>query len=218
MIVHAATRKFIEMILGQSERSSFLPLVGFAALASTLSMSVPVEWLVVAASLACRRRWMMTALIAAVGSGVASLVLYLGFHHFGWSILLERYPELAGSRAWLRANDWLSRYGLLAIFGLMALPLPVPKLPMLAVAGIYRLPIADVFVAILAGKTIKYLAYAYVAIRFPDALRALTENGLQVKTIRAPRLQRLVVAGAGTGRALRALAISARCTERHHQK
>jgi uncharacterized membrane protein YdjX (TVP38/TMEM64 family) len=74
---------------------------------------------------------------------------------------LSMSVPLAGSRAWLQATDWLSTYGLLTIFGLMALPLPFPKLPMLAVAGIYRLPIADVFIAILVGKIIKYLAFAY---------------------------------------------------------
>ena len=39
-------------------------------------------------------------------------------------MLAERYPELAGTRAWLQASDWISRYGPLALFGLMALPVP----------------------------------------------------------------------------------------------
>jgi uncharacterized membrane protein YdjX (TVP38/TMEM64 family) len=101
---------------------------------------------------------MLIAAIAAMGSAIASLGLYIAFHHFGWNPLLARYPDLAGSQAWLQATDWLSKYGLLAILGLMALPLPFPKLRMLAVAGIYRQPIADVFLAILVGKIIKYLA------------------------------------------------------------
>lgn len=176
MIIHTATHRIIAIVLEGADRRSFVPLVGLAAFFSTLSMSVPVEWLVVVAALASPRRWGATASIAALGSAAASLGLYLAFHHFGWNILAERYPELAGSRAWLQATDWLSRYGLLALFGLMAVPLPIPKLPMLAVAGIYRLPILDVFIAILAGKLIKYLAYAYIAVRFPKALRSLNEH------------------------------------------
>ena len=124
MIIHAMTHRIIGMILKQAERRSFVPLVGLAAFLSTLSMSVPVEWLVVVATLASRSRWVTTASIAAFGSAIASLGLYLAFHHFGWNILLERYPELAGARAWLQATDWLSRYGPLALFGLMAVPLP----------------------------------------------------------------------------------------------
>lgn len=203
MIIHATTHRIIAMILKRAERSSFVPLVGLAAFLSTLSMSVPVEWLVVAAALACRSRWAMTASIAALGSAIASLGLYLAFHHFGWNILAERYPELAGSRAWLQATDWLSRYGLLALFGLMAVPLPIPKLPMLAVAGIYRLPIPHVFFAIIAGKIIKYLAYAYIAIRFPEALRSLTDHTVPLSRLRSARLRTLIVAGMVTSRKIR---------------
>ncbi|MBA7473089.1 VTT domain-containing protein [Bradyrhizobium sp. CCH5-F6] len=204
-------------ILGQAERSSFPPLVGATAFLSTLTMSVPVEWLVVVAALACRRQWTMTALMAAVGSATASLGLYLTFHHFGWSILLARYPELADSQAWSQATDWLSKYGLLAIFALMALPLPVPKVPMLAVAGIYRLPITDVFVAILAGKIIKYLAYSYLAVRFPEALRFLTQRGSPAD--RVPyRVRSLMVARMTTSRKIRTFVTPAGGAETHHQE
>lgn len=191
------------MILKQAERSTFVPLVGLAAFLSTLSMSIPVEWLVVVAALACRSRWVLTASMAALGSAIASLGLYLAFHHFGWNILLARYPELAGSRAWLQATDWLSRYGLLALFGLMVVPLPIPKLPMLAVAGIHRLPIPDVFVAIVAGKTIKYLAYAYAAVRFPAALGCLTDHMEPLSYPRSRRLRTLVIVATAMSRNIR---------------
>jgi membrane protein YqaA with SNARE-associated domain len=203
MIIHAATHGIISIILKRAERTSFIPLVGLVAFLSTLSMSVPVEWLVVAAALAAPRRWGATASIAALGSAIASLGLYLAFHHFGWNILAERYPELAGSRAWLQATDWLSRYGLLALFGLMAVPLPIPKLPMLAVAGIYRLPILDVFVAIVAGKMIKYLAYAYISVRFPKILHAITDDMLPFRRTYPRRLQTLVIAGMAMSRKIR---------------
>lgn len=133
---------------------------------------------------------------------IASLGFYLAFHHFGWNILIKRYPELAGSRAWLQATDWLSQYGLLAIFGLMAVPLPIPKLPMLAVAGIYRLPILDVFVAIIVGKVIKYLAYAYITVRFPEA-HFLTDHTVPLNRLRSPRLHTWIVAGMAMSRKIR---------------
>lgn len=88
-------------------------------------------------------------------------------------MLAERYPELAGTRAWAQASDWISRYGPLALFGLMALPLPIPKLPMLAVADLYRLPIQEVVIAIWSGKIIKYTLYAYVVTRFPRTIRRI---------------------------------------------
>jgi membrane protein YqaA with SNARE-associated domain len=67
----------------------------------------------------------------------------------------------------------MSRYGTVALFALMALPLPVPKLPALAFAGIYRLPIVEVGLAIWAGKILKYSAYSYGTVRFPALGRGL---------------------------------------------
>lgn len=48
---------------------------------------------------------------------------------------------------------------------------------MLAVGGIYRLPIISVFVVILARKVIKYSAYARLTARFPETLRSLAKLG-----------------------------------------
>lgn len=125
MICQATMHRFVDILLGQVECSSFSPLVGVTAFLSTLTMTVPAEWLVVVTCAACRRRWTMTASMAAVGSAVASLGLQPTLHHFGWNMLLARYPELAGSQAWSQATDWLSTYGLRGIFALMALPVPV---------------------------------------------------------------------------------------------
>jgi uncharacterized membrane protein YdjX (TVP38/TMEM64 family) len=114
---------------------------------------VPVEWLVVVGTLTNRRRWISVAAWAATGSSLAAIGFYFAFHHLGWSLLAERYPDLASTRAWAQASGRISRYGPLALLGLMALPLPIPKLPMLAAAGLYRLPIQEVVVAIWSGKS-----------------------------------------------------------------
>lgn len=173
MIVHATAHRVLAFVMRQGARPIFPFLLGGFAFVATITQTVPVEWLVVAGVLTSGRRWVSVAFCAATGSALAALGLYLAFHHFGWSMLAERYPELTTSRAWVQATDWLSQYGSLTLFGLMALPLPIPKLPTLAVAGIYRLPIPEVAVAIWLGKIVKYFAYAYVATRFPGALRRL---------------------------------------------
>ncbi|MDU6729435.1 MAG: hypothetical protein E6471_22450, partial [Bradyrhizobium sp.] len=63
------------------------------------------------------------------------------------------------------------------IFAVMVLPLPVPKLALLAVAGIYRLPVLHVTLAIFSGKLIKYTLYAYLALRFPGFFQRLAHRG-----------------------------------------
>ncbi|MBR1135278.1 MAG: VTT domain-containing protein [Bradyrhizobium sp.] len=173
MIMHAMTRRALAYIVWQGERPEFAPLLGALSFLATITLAVPVEWLVVVGTLTNRRRWLSVAACAATGSSLAAIGFYFAFHHLGWSMLAERYPELAGTRAWLQASDWISRYGPLALFGLMALPLPIPKLPMLAVAGLHRLPIQEVVIAIWSGKIIKYTLYAYVVTRFPRTIHRI---------------------------------------------
>jgi len=171
MIVHAMARRALAYIVRQGERPEFAPLLGTLSFLATITLTVPVEWLVVVGTLTNSRRWLSVAACAAAGSSLAAIGFYFAFHHLGWSMLAERYPELAATPAWLQASDWISRYGPLALFGLVALPLPIPKLPMLAVAGLYRLPIQEVVIAIWSGKIIKYTLYAYVVTRFPGIIR-----------------------------------------------
>jgi len=159
-----------------SKQKLFPPIVGGVAWLSTQTLTMPVEILVVVATLLSRPRWLSIAFFAATGSAVASVVFYLAFHHLGWALLIERYPEISNTRAWLEITKWLSDYGVLALFAFMAFPAPVPKTAVLAFAGIYRLPIAEVIAAIWIGKLIKYGAYAFIAARFPHRFRAAKRN------------------------------------------
>ena len=83
---------------------------------------------------------------------------------------------------WADATRWLSQYGSIALFVLMALPLPVPKVPSLAFAGIYRLPIYEVLLAIGAGKLIKYSLYALIVSSFPERFARLYPGHWQAAT------------------------------------
>ena len=170
-------RDRVESLLSRwSRQKLFPPIVGVVAWLSTITLTMPVEILVVVATLLSRPRWFPIAFFAATGSAVASVALYLAFHHLGWALLVERYPEISNTRAWSEITKWLSDYGVLALFAFMAFPAPVPKTAVLAFAGIYRLPIAEVIAAIWIGKFIKYEAYAFIAARFSHRFRAVRRN------------------------------------------
>jgi membrane protein YqaA with SNARE-associated domain len=173
VILHALARRATASLFRRASGRGFPPLVGAAAFGATLTQTVPSEWIVVASVVTRGRDWLALGMWAALGAGTAAVFLYLGFHHLGWNLLAARYPELAASRAWSEAAGWLDRYGVAVLFAVMALPLPMPKLPVLAAAGLQRLPIAEVAVTILAGKAIKYGAYGYLAARFPGFARRL---------------------------------------------
>ena len=142
------------------------PMVGVLALGLTLSMSVPFGSVLVLAVLLQRERWRAITLWSAVGASIGGLLLYLVFHHLGWNQLLVWYPDIAASRSWRDATEWLTRYGSWALFVIAASPLP--QTPALAFAAITRLPVGEVLVALLLGKLFKYGVYAWLVARFPD--------------------------------------------------
>lgn len=148
MIGQAVAHRALASLHRRGENRSFPGLVAVLSFTTKITQSVPFEWVVVTGALLNRRRWLALALSAATASSAAALGLYFAVHHFGWGLLAERYPDLPASQAWVQVNAWMSRYGMLALFALMALPLPAPKLPAFAFPGIYRLPIAEIGLAI----------------------------------------------------------------------
>jgi len=157
-------------LLRRADSPAFPAVVGAVAVAATLSMSVPFATLLVAAVLMARRRWGAIAVGASLGAALGAALLYLVFHHLGWARLFVAYPDVVRSSAWNDAARWLSAYGVVALLVIAATPLPLT--PALMFAGISRLPIAEVVLALWVGKLAKYLVYAWLASRFPErALR-----------------------------------------------
>lgn len=167
MISHAVTHKVAAYLGRRANAPWFSLLIGLCAFLVTITLTLPVELLVVISVLISPTRWIAIGVFAASGSSLASLGLYLAFHHLGWNLLIEWYPDIANSKLWADSTRWLSEYGGLALFVLMAVPLPIPKTPALAFVAIYRMPIYEVVLAIGLGKLLKYTLYAYVVSRFP---------------------------------------------------
>jgi hypothetical protein len=57
------------------------------------------------------------------------------------------YPAIARPKFWAYSTRYLAEYGSMALFLVMALPFPVPKIPALAFVAIYRMPIYEVTLA-----------------------------------------------------------------------
>jgi membrane protein YqaA with SNARE-associated domain len=168
-------------LLRRADSRAFPVVVGAVAVAATLSMSVPFATLLVAAVLMAPRRWGAIAVWASLGAALGAALLYLAFHHLGWARLFAAYPDVVRSSAWADATRWLSVYGVTALLVIAATPLPLT--PALMFAGISRLPIAEVVLALWIGKLAKYLVYAWLASRFPE--RALRRGQRHAAALRA---------------------------------
>lgn len=104
--------------------------------------------------------------MSALGSAVGATVLVMAFHQLGWTQLYERFPELATHDNWRRIIEWVASFGALALFLIAASPLP--QTPALIFFGIARQDYQSVFLAMLAGKILKYGLFAWLAARFPE--------------------------------------------------
>ena len=165
MFVYFLERKARAVLARSTTSRPYPAVVAAVAFGLTVSMSMPFAPVLIFAVLLNRARWRSIAIHCSLGSAAGALVLYLVFHHLGWAAVTAYYPDLTRSTAWIQATTWLSAYGTPALFFIAASPLP--QSPALIFAAIYRLPVIDVFLALLVGKLIKYGAYAWLVSKFP---------------------------------------------------
>lgn len=144
-------------------------LLGLATLLSfggTISAAYPVTIVVVTAVMLAPRRWLSLCLGCATGSALAGAVIVGVAHWLGYNEIHTLFPNLISAETWNEASGWIGEYGVWAIFGVGASPLP--QMPLLIFYGIVDDRIIEAFIALLAGKILKYGAVVWVTQHFPE--------------------------------------------------
>jgi membrane protein YqaA with SNARE-associated domain len=154
------------LIRESAEGHAFLFVCMMLSLGGTVSAAYPVTAVVVPAALLVPPRWRQITGVTALGSALGATLLVIVFHHLGWTQLYERFPELSTHATWIKVMAWVSDYGAAALF-LIAIS-PLPQTPALIIFGITSHDYLIIFIAMLAGKTLKYGVFAWTATRFPE--------------------------------------------------
>ena len=144
-------------------------LVGIAALISfggTLTAAYPVSAVIVTAVMLSPRRWLRLSLACATGSALAGAVIVGVSHILGYNEIHHLFPKLLSVETWNEGARWVGEYGVWAIFGVGASPLP--QMPLLIFFGIVDDRIGEAFLALLGGKVLKYGLIAWVTQHFPE--------------------------------------------------
>jgi membrane protein YqaA with SNARE-associated domain len=144
-------------------------VVGVIACLLTLSMTIPFASILIGAVLLNRERWVAIVVVSSIGSAFGGVFLYLGIHHLGWAEVLALYPQLAQSETWSIMTRWISDYGVWALLLFAASPLP--QTPALVITAVSRVPVIEIFAAMLCGKLLKYTFYGYLAANVPNWLQ-----------------------------------------------
>ena len=146
-------------------------LLGFCTLISfggTLTAAYPVSAVVITAVMLAARRWLMVSIACSAGSALAGAVIVGISHLLGYNEIHHLFPNLIGPETWAEASQWIGDYGVWAIFGVGASPLP--QMPLLIFYGIVDDRVLEAMIALFAGKLIKYTLIAWVTQHFPEKL------------------------------------------------
>lgn len=157
---------WLRTTLAASAADPYYPwVVAFFAFVVTLTFSFPFAAVLIPATLLAPQRWLGLGILSGVGSGIGASALVQVFHSVGWGAIAQHYPELAQMESWQWANDWLLRFGLLALLVIAASPLP--QTPALLVYAMVDPFWPGVLVAIGAGKALKYTLITWLTARYP---------------------------------------------------
>lgn len=143
-------------------------LVALLAFSDLFIGIVPTDIFVVSAVMATPKRWifisLLTALASALGAiGAAGFCTYLGE-----PALVKYLPGVVGSPGWIWTDAYMTKYGLWALIGFSAGPLPLQ--PAVLIAGLMKKSLFLIFMGVLVGRTIKYPIECWVAAQCPEYL------------------------------------------------
>lgn len=144
-------------------------LLGIATLLSffgTLTAAYPVTVVIVTAVMLAPRRWLRLSLGCATGSALSGAAIVGIAHMLGYNQIQSWFPEMISPETWNEASRWVDDYGIWAIFGVGASPLP--QMPLLIFYGIVDDRIVEAFFALLGGKILKYGVIAWITQHFPE--------------------------------------------------
>jgi membrane protein YqaA with SNARE-associated domain len=116
------------------------------------------------------------AMAATAGSAIGCTLLYLGARRAGVAALKRVTPQKRD-----RIENLLGRYDLIAVMVPAVLPPPFPFKPFVLCAGVFKLKTWRFIVAILIGRSVRFLVEGWLAIRFGgDANSIISRHGWKV--------------------------------------
>lgn len=149
------------------DRIWYLPVMGLIAGLDLWIWVVPTDGIVVSSALLKPKKWISVALWIALGSTLGCLSMGLAIQHWGME-LIQWVGMDTTSSSWIRATEWMEKFGVWAIFFFAIGPLPVH--PGIAIGALGEIPVWELVFAAGLGRSIKYLFLAWLATHAPNTL------------------------------------------------
>ena len=162
---------FVIQMLGFASRSWFpwVAALGTALNLFTLVFTAATVVLFLAAVLARPKNWAYAAVANSLGATLGSAALLALVGSQGEGLIETNFPSVVASPAWSKMMFFMSKYGIVGMIGVSALPLILH--PIIAFGLVTGMSSLQILLIIFIGRTIKYLVMAKVATSAPAALR-----------------------------------------------
>ncbi len=141
-------------------------VVGFAAVDASF-LGMPLDAIVAGYSYADPARFLLYAFMAAVGSALGSIPIYLIGYKGGEVLVVKRM----GEKRFNRIRSSFEKHGLLAIMVPSMLPPPTPFKLFVLSAGVAEMSFGKFIGAIFAGRFLRFALVSIIVIRYgPEIL------------------------------------------------
>jgi membrane protein YqaA with SNARE-associated domain len=164
-----------------TDKSWYPLLIGFFAFIDNLIVIVPTDGLLVSSILLRARRWLWFALAVTVGSSLGALLLAYLIEIHGMPWILNYFPNLNKGWAWMTTEKFFLEYGLIVVFAVAAAP--VFQHPAIVLAAVSNIALVHIFLAVFAGRLIKYLVMGYISSHAPKMLGKLWGLGEELEEV-----------------------------------
>ncbi len=146
-------------------------LVGALAFADLFISVIPTDIFVVSAVMAKPRKWIFVSVFTAISSSLGALGAAALCMHLGEPALVKYFPGVVGSSAWVWTDTYMTKYGLWALIGFSAGPLPLQ--PAVLIAGLTKQNLFLTFLGVFIGRILKYPLECWLAAQCPHYLEKL---------------------------------------------
>ena len=155
---------FLRLLRKYANRPWFLPILCLAAAVDLFIVVIPIEPMVIMATVMRPRNWLRTGFAVATASGIGAIALTLTARVYGEPFVdWVAGAEFLHSTRWIQAQNWVASYGFWAVL-ITALG-PLPQQLVVLIAGLAGMPIPSIFLGVWLGRLPKYTLAAYLASR-----------------------------------------------------
>jgi membrane protein YqaA with SNARE-associated domain len=132
------------------------------AFADSALLGMPVDFIVATYVYQDRKRMLLYILMAALGSAIGSIPLYIIGYLGGEKVLRKRIPE----ERFLKIHRSFERHEFWALMFPGMLPPPMPFKIFVLAAAVFEMKFRDFLIAIFAGRFVRFLALSILVLWF----------------------------------------------------